>query len=122
MKQIFRSLDKELRSNLSFDDKWDTLEASLVTCWERGRELALKKPDLAEKAKNDELPALNWKGGFDKELINKEKFGTLHYLAQWLGLRGEDLQIDPDEEILLQCSRTGIAVTYTNDSAKYLSV
>jgi hypothetical protein len=49
----------------------------------------------------------------------KQKFGTLFYLAMWQGLRGEDLNIEHTEEIVLNCTTTGMAVVFTSDVAKY---
>lgn len=37
----------------------------------------------------------------------------------WQGLRGEDLNIDPTEEVVLKCTMTGMAVVFTGDMAKY---
>jgi len=64
---------------------------------------------------------LGWKGGVDKKTKKGEKYGTLKYLAQWQGLRGEDLNIDLSDEPELICSRTGVKVIYTADFDKYAS-
>jgi hypothetical protein len=40
----------------------------------------------------------------------------------WQGLRGEDLDIDPDQEVSLTCSVTGMIVIFTGDFAKYAEV
>jgi hypothetical protein len=74
---------------------------------------------LAERAKNGELPVLGWKGGVDKIIIKKQKYGTLNYLALWQGLRGDDLYINVSEERELICTRTGMKVVYTVDANKY---
>ncbi|MCY1179842.1 hypothetical protein D9M73_202590 [compost metagenome] len=55
----------------------------------------------------------------ERTLKKREKFGSLKYLAQWQGLRGEDLQIDTSAELTLSCSRTGMVVTFTPDQSKY---
>ena len=60
-----------------------------------------------------------WKGGVEKRLKIMEKYGTLNYLAQRQGLRGEDLNIDVSEELELICSKTGMKVIYTGDVKKY---
>jgi hypothetical protein len=91
----------------------------LITCWEVGRELGQKEPALVKRAMNGELPILGWKGGVEKKIKKKKKFGTLYYLAQLQGLRGEDLDIDLSEERELLCSKTGIRVIYTSDPKKY---
>ena len=125
---VFRSIDTPLRpANLPFEVRWKGKDKGLVLGWEIGRRLALKKPGLAEKALNDELPELDWKGGTDKasyaESSRKDNerrpwFGSLHYLAQWQGLRGNDLDIDLEREYIMTCSRTGIKFIYTSDINK----
>ena len=40
-------------------------------------------------------------------------------MAEWQGLRGDDLDIDLVEEIELICSKTGMKVIYTGDEKKY---
>jgi hypothetical protein len=78
-----------------------------------------RDPEIAGRAKMDELPVLGWRGGVDKKLKGKKvKFGTFFYLAQWQGLRGEDLDIDTSIEKTIVCSRTGMAVVFTDDRAK----
>ncbi|MCY1457890.1 hypothetical protein D9M71_752210 [compost metagenome] len=62
---------------------------------------------------------LGWKGGVERTLKKREKYGSLKYLAQWQGLRGEDLRIDTSNELTLNCSRTGMVVTFTPDATKY---
>lgn len=84
-----------------------------------GRQRSNERPELAERSSSDELPVLGLKGGVEKALKKNSMFGTLTYLAQWQGLRGEDLDIDLDVEVTLECSRTGMQVTYTGDSKKY---
>ena len=107
------------RENLSWDESWDGSDKGLITCWEVGRELARKEPELAAQAKNDELPVLVWKGGVEKTIKKKEKYGSLEYLAQWQGLRGENLDIDVSKETELVCSKTGMTVIYTADITKF---
>ena len=116
---IFRSYKDPKREGLSWDERWRGPDKGLITCWEVGRELSLRKPELAERAMNGELPVLGWKGGVEKKTKKKEKYGTLFYLAQWQGLRGEDLDIDFTQETELICSRTHIKVIYTSDAKKY---
>jgi hypothetical protein len=64
---------------------------------------------------------LGWKGGVSRSLKKLEKYGSLKYLAQWQGLRGEDLDVDLSEERTLTCSRTRMVVTFTPDQAKYFN-
>jgi hypothetical protein len=94
----------------------------LITCWEVGRSKSIESPELAERAKNGELPQLGWKGGIDKKIQKKEKYGSLNYLEQWQGLRGEDLEIDLSEEREIVCSKTGMKVIYTADTKKYVEL
>ena len=116
--RIYRSFKVPKREGLSWDERWKGRDKGLITCWEVGRELSQKKPELAERARNGELPVLGWKGGVEKK-IKKERYGPLFYLAQWQGLRGEDLDIDITQETELICSRTGMKVIYTDDVKKY---
>jgi hypothetical protein len=117
--RIFRSHAWPVRQGLSWEERWKGYDKGLITCWEVGRELSQREPELAERAKNGELPVAGWKGGVEKKIKKKEKYGTLFYLAQWQGLRGEDLDIDLSEEIALICSKTGMHVIYTGDFNKY---
>lgn len=117
--RVFRSQDEPIRNEPSFEKRWRGADRGLVTAWDVGRRLRKDKPDLAKRACNVELPLSGWKGGVERSLKKRVKFGTLEYLAEWQGLRGEDLDIDLDEEVTLVCSRTGMEVTYTADSEKY---
>ncbi len=117
--RIFRSYGEPKREGLSWGESWKDYDEGLITCWEVGVELGNKNPDLMERAKKGELPILVWKGGVNKKIQKKEKFGTLFYLAQWQGLRGDELDIDLSKEIDLVCTRTGMKVIYTNDVKKY---
>ncbi len=117
--RIYRSYHEPKREGLSWDERWKGRDKGLITCWEVGRELSKKKPELAERTRNGELPILGWKGGVEKKIKKKVKYGTLYYLAQWQGLRGEDLDIDLSKEIELICSKTGMKVIYTDEVKKY---
>ena len=117
--RVYKSYSEPLRGELSWDERWKGPDGGLITCWEVGRKLSNKEPEMAERAKNGELPVLGWKGGVEKKIKKKEKYGTLFYLAQWQGLRGDDLDIDLSEETELVCSRTGMKVIYTGDIKKY---
>lgn len=116
---IFRSICEPIRDNLSFQERWREQDRGLIVCWEIGRQLSIESPDLAIRAKNGELPILVWKGGVDRLILKKEKFGSLNYLAQWQGLRGEDLNIDLTAEVEIICVRTGVKVIFTGDHDKY---
>lgn len=91
----------------------------MITCWEVGRRLAEQQPALAEATLRGEFPPAGWKGGVEKGTKLKKKVGTLRYLAQWQGLRGDNLDIDLEAEAELECSATGVLVCFTNNSAKY---
>lgn len=116
---VQRSINEPLRNDLSYDQTWKGADKGLIKCWELGRTLAEKKPDLAEKCLKGELPTLGWKGGVSRALVKLEKFGTLNYLAQWQGLRGDSLNVDLAEEQTLTCTRTGMIVTFTPDQSRY---
>jgi hypothetical protein len=74
----------------------------------------LPRADLAARAEDGELVPLGLKGGVQKKLKGHAvKHGTLHYLAAWQGLRGEDLDVDLLRETLIVCSKTGQAVLFS---------
>lgn len=116
--RIFRSISEPLRVAPSFDERWNGHDEGLINCWEVGRRKREIDSALVEKCENNELPALGWKGGVDKKLKLKEKYGSLNYLAQWQGISGKDLDVSLLEEFTLMCSKTKILVTYTRDAAK----
>lgn len=117
--KIYRPITEPIRTGLTWEVKWRGADNGLISVWEVGRVEGEVKPELADRAKAGELVILSWKGGCDRELKIKKKFGPLEYLAAWQGLRGEHLDIDTDEEVTLICSRTSMAVTFTQDSKKY---
>ena len=117
--KIRRSISEPIRKGAKWDERWNAEENGLIACWERGREKRLEDPSLAAQAAGGQLVVLPWKGGVEKAIKRKQKFGTLFYLAMWQGLRGEDLNIDPSEEVVLNCATTGMAVVFTGDMAKY---
>lgn len=115
---VQRSLIEPIRKNLDWSSTWEGPDRGLINCWEVGRLVALQNPALADRCKSGELPLLNWKGGVPKALKKREKYGALKYLAQWQGLRGEDLNVDLEAEISLICPVSGMIVTFTSDLAK----
>lgn len=115
---IHRNHAEPERLGLDWSATWEAADFGLIKTWEVGRKLAIQKPELEASAKAGELPPLNWKGGVSKQLKKREKFGSLRYLAQWQGLRGEDLDIDLDAEVTLICSKSNMVVTFTPDSRK----
>jgi hypothetical protein len=117
--RIYRSFKEPIREELSWEERWRGEDKGLITCWEVGREIREKEPELAERAENGELPILAWKGGVAKKIEKSVKYRTLNYLAAWQGLRGEDLDIDLSQELELICTKTGMKVIYTGDVSKY---
>ena len=118
---IQRSHTELVRSELSWHETWQGADSGLIKNWEVGRKLAIQNPDLAARARDGELPSLNWKGGNDRTLVKREKFESLRYLAQWQGLRGEDLSIAMDAEVIVKCAKTQMIVTFTPDMRKILN-
>jgi hypothetical protein len=112
MTKVFRSVSEPIRTDLTWEAMCKDKDNGLIISWERGREMSVESPELAEKCLNGELPVLAWKGGVDKPIKGK-KYGALHYLATWQGLRGDDLSIDTTQEIIMRCSKTNVEVVYT---------
>ena len=118
MSHIFREINTPIRKDLSTNEKWKDFDKGLIYCWEMGRIKALKKPNEAAHAQNGELIPLGWKGGIDKAILKGSKTGSLNYYAEWLGLRGDHLDIDTSKDKILTCSATGMIVTFTADINK----
>lgn len=119
--KIFRSVSERQVVSIEYDARWGTVEAGLVTSWLRGQEMACEKPNLSEEAMSGRLVVLPWKGGVEKA-IKTTKVGVFNYLAMWQGLRREDLNIEPDCDLLVTCAGTGVTVVFTSDYAKYSQV
>lgn len=117
--RVFRPSSEPPREGLSTEQKWKGPDRGLITCWEVGRRIAENQPELAERAKAGELPPLGWKGGVEMATKIRQKIGTHFYLAQWQGLRGDDLNIDLASEPQLTCARTGMTVIFTGNVKKY---
>lgn len=117
--KLHRSITVPIREGAKWDERWNATDDGLIACWERGREKSLEDPSLAAQAAKGQLVVLPWKGGVEKAIKKKQKFGTLYYLAMWQGLRGEDLNIDTADELVLNCTATGMAVVFTGDMEKY---
>lgn len=103
--------------------RWEGPDKGLICAWLQGIDKAQHDADMAQCARNGELPVTAFRGGIVKALKNRDimKLGALHYVAYWQGLRGEDLDIDQDTEPQLTCSRTGMTFVYTGDTAKLLA-
>lgn len=125
--RIQRSINTPLRTQADWNATWQGPDNGLIQCWETGRRLAQEeqsRPDAeqdqgrAAKCHAGELPASCWKGGVTRTLKKLTRYGSLNYLAEWQGLRGEDLDIDTTQETTLTCTATGMIVTYTGDLSK----
>jgi hypothetical protein len=99
-------------------ERWFGDDRGIMVSWVVGLSMGKRHPELAEAARRGELPILPWKGGVDKP-VKRKKFGALHYLAMWQGLRGDDLDIDVEREVQMTCTRFGATVTFTGDQTKY---
>lgn len=106
------------RSAVSWNERWMGADDGLITSWLAGIKLSASRPDIATKAKANELPVLPWKGGVEKALKSGAKWGHLRYVAMWQGLRGDDLSIQMDQEFGITCTRTNVTTTFTRDMAK----
>ncbi len=111
--RLRRSIDEPIREGLSWSETWEGPDHGLIFCWERGRQERLERPDDAARAEKGELVGLDWKGGVKKKLKVEKMPGTLKYLATWQGLRGEDLDIEFEDERVIVCTRTGQAVAFS---------
>lgn len=120
MSTIQRNITSEIRNNLGLDELWRSEDQGIINAWELGRLEGEKNTDIRLRAQKDELMSLLFKGGFDEKLKNPFKYGSLHYLAMWLGLRNENLIIDINAEYTLCCSRFNHVVMYTSDIDKIL--
>lgn len=116
--KIYRDVDQPDRHGLLWEEIWRGPDQGLIRSWEIGRRNRQLEPALAALCKAGELPPLAWKGGVSRTLKKLTRWGSHHYLAQWQGLRGESLNLDPDCEQTIICTRTGMIVTFTSDPAK----
>ena len=117
--RIARRKPEPSHNELPWKERWEGPDGGLIACWERGREKATEDAALAAAAISGELVILPWKGSVDRPTKAGQKFGSLFYLAMWHGVRGAPLEIDMDADVTLTCARTGMAVTFTADQAKY---
>lgn len=120
-RRVHRPADAPGRENLTWHERWKGEDKGLIACWEAGRALREREDyaGLVRRVESGELPPLTWKGGVEKTLKVKEKYGCLSYLAQWQGMRGEALDIDRSDEPMLTCTRTDMRVTFTGAVEKY---
>ena len=118
-KRIYRSIEEPIRENPPENEKWRGSDKGLILCWEDGRQLGQEQPKMARRAKKGVLPVLSWKGGVKKHPKKVKKQGSLYYLAQWQGLRGEDLDISLTKKRVITCSKTGVEVTFSAASTQF---
>ncbi len=116
--RITRPISTDIRRGLTFEHRWEGEDLGLITSWERGRDMACGNHQLAAAAIAGELVMLPFKGGVDKTLKAGRKYGSLHYLAMWQGLRGENLDIDTATEPFKVCKKYGVMVVFTLDASK----
>jgi len=118
--KINRLITEPIRQYLTWDERWESTDRGLVACWERGRAKSFEDATFAQQARNGQLMILPWKGGFKKAVKKTHKYGSFYYLAMWQGLRGDDLNIDTENEPTLTCSVTSMTVVFTNDMTRLL--
>ena len=111
--RLRRSIDESIREGLTWNERWKGPDQGLIWCWERGRQYRIEDPNRTARAENGELVVGAWKGGVERKLKQKKpKAGTLQYLAEWQGMRGEDLDIDLQGERTIVCAKTGQGVVF----------
>ena len=116
---IQRNVSEPKRAISDFDILWNGVDSGLIAAWESGREMADEAPTLVARAVAGELVVLPWRGGVEKAIKSKTKYGSFLYVAMLQGLMGQDLDIDATRELTIVCSRTGVPVTFTSDTGKY---
>ncbi len=115
---ISRSIQEDIRENLSYDERENQEDNGLMSAWEVGRNQAQKDEELVLRVINGALPVSVFKGGFKKKLDTITfKYATFKYLAQLQGLKGVDLDIDTDRDdgLELVCSETGMKSIFSAD-------
>ncbi len=109
-------------------DKQISTGDALKICHSIGLQLKQTNLELAGRVENGELPALNWPGGVDTLPPPPRQFGSLFYLAQWQGLRGEpwygvtgsNKNITTTRPVGIRCAASGMVTVFTKDARKYL--
>jgi len=129
---IYRSIEKQIRKSLSYEDRWNSTEKGLITAWEAGRKLRTAKShkELVDFLKKGALPKLEFRGGHkmppyknDEPPKYKFKYGHYNYLAQMQGMLGQDLNINiqDSEEQELVCKLSGKKTVFTFDIFKFMT-
>jgi hypothetical protein len=120
---VRRSINEPDRRGLTYVETWQGPDKALICCWEVGRKMRKRNPEIASRAADGELVSLPWKGGteyFEELPAGKKppkRYGTLRYLAMWQGLRGEDLYIDIDARVTIICTRSRRPVVFDLETA-----
>ena len=86
MTKIFRNFNQPDREDITWKETWSLEDSGLIKNYEVGRVLAIKQPELSEKALRGEFPALEYMRGTDEDLKLKKRTVALNYLAQWQAL------------------------------------
>ena len=76
--QLTREFSEPKRSSLSYAEAWEGEDLGIISAWERGREKGIEDPELTQKVMRGELVELPWKGGIDKPIKSKAKYGSLN--------------------------------------------
>ena len=128
-----RDFTSPYRDADSVAKRFDGPDKGLITAWEVGRKMRAKNHHLLKYYDLGALPMDGFKGGaFDVEAYEKAlkegteyEFpvtpleGTLHYLAQLQGLKGENLSVDTDKEYTLTCKLSNRTCKLTNNASRY---
>lgn len=112
----------------SWEERQEGPDAGLISAWLAGRDQREWWQDTVAAIKRNELPVLPFKGGIpekdddEEEAVKKQgkKLGSLHYIAMMQGLLGEDLYLETSKDIVRVCSKTGVQVIFTCDTARLL--
>lgn len=98
----------------SWEARQEGVDRGLISAWLAGRSMRERETELVLAALRGELPVLPFKGGVEKT-IKGNKIGSLHYIAMWQGLRGEDLNVTLGSTPVMRCTRTRVQVYFTDD-------
>lgn len=98
----------------SWAERQEGKDMGLISAWLSGVEKQKSWLGISSAAKRGELPVLPFKGGVEKP-VKVVKTGSLHYIAMWQGLRGDDLNVSIGSKPSMTCSKTGVKVIYTDD-------
>jgi hypothetical protein len=112
---IYASAENPPALGKTWAERQEGPDDGLISAWYAGRDMRARDPGVVAAASRGELPVLPFKGGVEKKIKSK-KIGSLHYIAMWQGLRGEDLNITRGSRPVMRCAKTGVAVNFTDDA------